>query len=69
MSTRTTDVLAGAFAGFLGAATGTAGPPLVLALSRRGLSQAQLRVTLAWVFIAQCLVVEGRQLDGVALVD
>jgi uncharacterized protein len=50
MSARTTDIIAGALAGFLGAATGTAGPPLVLALSRRGLSQAQLRATLAWVF-------------------
>lgn len=50
ISERTTDVLAGAIAGILGATTGTSGPPLLLAMSRHGLDRAQMRATLAWVF-------------------
>jgi uncharacterized membrane protein YfcA len=54
-----TDLLAGGIAGLLGATIGTNGPPLVIALSRRGFDRVQLSATLAGVFTVLAVVTLG----------
>ena len=51
--TRATDAVAGFVAGTLSTSTGTSGPPIVIALSGKGLSPAAFRGTISAIFLVQ----------------
>jgi uncharacterized membrane protein YfcA len=50
---RGTDVAAGFTAGILSTSTGTSGPPIVIALSAKGLSPPVFRATISAIFLVQ----------------
>jgi uncharacterized protein len=50
---RATDATAGFIAGILSTSTGTSGPPIVIALSAKGLEPAVFRATISAIFLVQ----------------